>query len=76
MADKCDTYNKTIKESENNNEGIESSQMNMSDTISNNSTLIKENKKLDIFEDDISLNSNNLIKNGLAVKDAKINLNK
>ena len=76
MADKCDTYNQTIKESENNNEGIESSQMNMSDTISNNSTLIKENKKLDIFEDDISLNSNNLIKNGLVVKDAKINLNK
>ena len=76
MADKCDTYNQTIKESENNNEGIESSQMNMSDTISNNSTLIKENKKLDIFDDDISLNSNNLIKNGLVVKDAKINVNK
>ena len=48
----------------------------MSDTISNNSTLIKENKKLDIYEDDISLNSNNLIKNELVVKDAKINLNK
>jgi hypothetical protein len=50
--------------------------MNMSDTISNNSTIIKENKKLDIYEDNISLNSNNLIKNELVVKDAKINLNK
>jgi hypothetical protein len=73
MADNRDTNNKIIKESENNDEGIESSQMNMSDTISNNSTLIKENKKLDIYEDDISLNSNNLIKNVLVVKDAKIN---
>jgi len=50
--------------------------MNMSDTISNNSTLIKENRKLDIYEDDISLNSNNLIKNSLVVKDAINNVKK
>jgi hypothetical protein len=50
--------------------------MNMSDTISNNSTLIKENKKLDFYEDDISLNSNNLFKNSLVMKDAINNVNK
>ena len=76
MADECDADDKIIKESEKNDEGIYSPQMNMSDTISNNSTLIKENRKLDIYEDDISLNSNNLIKNSLVVKDAINNVNK
>ena len=54
MADTNDV-NINIKVSETNEEGVESSQIEMSDTISNNSALLNENKKLEIFKDDTSL---------------------
>ena len=54
MADNNDV-NINIKVSETNEEGIESSQIEISDTISNNSAMLNENKKLEIFKDDSSL---------------------
>ena len=62
MADANDV---NIKVSETNDEGIESSQIEISDTISNNSALLQENKKLEIFNDDTSLKSIVLIQSPL-----------
>jgi len=64
MADTNDV-NINIKVSETNEEGVESSQIEMSDTISNNSALLNENKKLEIFKDDTSLKSIVLIQSPL-----------
>ena len=62
MADANDV---NIKVSETNDEGIESSQIEISDTISNNSAQLQENKKLEIFNDDTSLKSIVLIQSPL-----------
>jgi hypothetical protein len=70
MADTNDV-NINIKVSETNEEGLESSQIEMSDTISNNSALLNENKKLEIFKDDTSLKSIVLIQSPLILKEVK-----
>jgi hypothetical protein len=70
MADTNDV-NINIKVSETNEEGLESSQIEISDTISNNSALLNENKKLEIFKDDTSLKSIVLIQSPLILKEVK-----
>lgn len=47
----------------------------MSDTISNNSALLKENKRLDMSHDDTSINSNSLIQTPLIQNDVKTTQN-
>jgi hypothetical protein len=49
--------------------------MDMSDTISNNSALLKENKRLDMSHDDTSINSNSLIQTPLIQNDVKTTQN-
>ncbi len=46
----------------------------MSDTISNNSAFLKENKKLEIFKDDNSMNSNSLMQTPLIQKEFNKNI--
>ena len=70
MADTNDV-NINIKVSETNEEGLESSQIEISDTISNNSALLNENNKLEIFKDDTSLKSIVLIQSPLILKEVK-----
>ena len=47
----------------------------MSDTISNNSALLKEIKRLDMSHDDTSINSNSLIQTPLIQNDVKTTQN-